>query len=294
MAVDVGSAGQQRQTPSEALGIDLDTLTPVERRGAYLFKRDDLFRPFPEPLNGGKVREALALLMANRERIRDACSNTVATVSSVNSPQGYLIARCAAALGMRTVVGIGVSEPDDAVGKYPAFRAARDDLGAAIVKLAGIGFNSVLQKRLERMAAREKWFPVQFGIGAHADVNARQVRNLPTDLDHLVIPCGSGKSARGILRGVARHMRPAERPKHVHVVQIAGFDRRAVIDSPIRPYNYVADRTYPYARRLAKDYEGVELDSVYESKAFAWLERAGLRGRTCFWVIGNFNAIRGR
>jgi 1-aminocyclopropane-1-carboxylate deaminase/D-cysteine desulfhydrase-like pyridoxal-dependent ACC family enzyme len=268
----------------------LQSMTPVEEKGSILFKRDDLFAPFSDvPLNGGKVRQALSVLTANADRIRRCFRGTVCTVSSVHSPQGYLIARCASSLGLRTVIGVGTSGGvEDVIERYPPFRLAVA-LGAEVIGLAKIGYNSVLQARLDRLATKHHWFRIGFGVNADLEVNARQVSNLPS-VDDLVIPCGSGGSAASILRGLSR-MDRVKRPRRVHVVQIAGMDRRKVINSPL-PYEFVADRTYSYSRRVKVCYTDLELDSVYESKAFNWLIRQDFKGITCFWVIGNFNKLR--
>lgn len=267
--------------------LDLNWLSPVEKRGEYQFKRDDLFAPFNVPLNGGKVRQALDLMTRKLDRIRGDYGGIVCTVSSVHSPQGYLIARCAHSLGLHTVIGVGTSAPAGVAARYPPFRLAVE-LGAEIVPLAKIGYNSVLQMRLERLANRNKWYPVTFGIASDLAINSRQIANLPRDLDNLVIPCGSGVSATAILRGLAE---AARRPKNIYVVQIAGIDRTKVIGHRL-PYHFIADKTYSYAKKLELDYEGLELDMIYEAKAFAWLRRERLLGKTCFWVIGNFNRLR--
>ncbi len=268
---------------------DPSILTPVEKRGDYWFKRDDLFQPFPEPLNGSKVRQCLSLLTENRDKIRKECGGTVATVSSVNSPQGYLIARCASSLGFKTVIGIGNADPERVVETYPPFQRAVEELGAKVLKLAGIGFNSILHNRLVKMSEERHWFPIIFGIGGGGSCNADQVQNLPDDLDNLVIPCGSGITTRSLLTGIAKHKKRENRPRKIWIVQIAGIHR----DLPfVVPHQLVLDNTYPYHKKVRVEYEGLELDSVYEAKAFHWAIRKRLQGKTLFYVIGNFNSIR--
>jgi 1-aminocyclopropane-1-carboxylate deaminase/D-cysteine desulfhydrase-like pyridoxal-dependent ACC family enzyme len=270
----------------------MEQLTPIEKRGEMLFKRDDLYQPFDVPLNGGKVRQALACLTTNQAKIWEYCNNTVATVSSVHSPQGYLIARCAHSLGFHTIIGLGTKKTD--IRKYPALVRAVEELGAEILPLAGIGYNAVLQSRLNALCRERHYFPLHFGIPFDLSKNANQVENLPRDLDNLVIPCGSGISAASIFMGL-RMWEPCERPKRIVVVQIAGFDRRREINARTA-YEFIEDTTYLYSRRLPCSYEGLELDDRYESKAFEWLVRNGLCGnnqKTLFWVIGNFNELRG-
>ena len=42
--------------------MDLNILTPIEKIGDLYFKRDDLFRPFNNNINGSKLRQCLAIL----------------------------------------------------------------------------------------------------------------------------------------------------------------------------------------------------------------------------------------
>lgn len=264
-------------------------ITPVEKHGDYWFKRDDSYSPFDVPLNGGKVRQAMSCIERNEKEIRESCNGIVATVTSVHSPQGYLIAKCAAAFGFKTVIGLGTGAVEKAIENNAPLKAAKETLGAEYVSLARIGYNSILQNRLNALCQQKGYFPIHFGIPFDLSENAAQVKNIPA-ADNLVIPCGSGITAAAILKGLSE--RPArERPANVYVVQIAGIDRRKVIRPPMN-YAFVKDTTYPYSKNLPLTYEGVELDGVYEAKAFAWMQRSGMRGSTVFWVIGNFNHIR--
>jgi 1-aminocyclopropane-1-carboxylate deaminase/D-cysteine desulfhydrase-like pyridoxal-dependent ACC family enzyme len=273
-----------------ALLCDLDTLTPVVKAGSYWIKRDDLYQPFDVPLNGSKVRQCLYWLGKHRKHIKQHCNGVVATVSSVHSPQGYLVTRCAHHYGFRTVIGVGACDATTLTQRFPSFRLAVE-MGAEVIKLSGVGYDQVLQSRLDELNHKNHWFGIKFGMGKESRaINEQQVNNLPP-LDHLVIPCGSGLTASSILMGLYR-VEKRRRPRNVHVVQIAGFDRRDAINAPLS-YHFVKDTTYPYARRVPLNYHGIDLDDRYESKAFEWMEKQQLPGRVCFWVIGNFNILRG-
>jgi len=59
-------------------------LTPVEKRGDYYFKRDDLYQPFDfSRVNGSKLRQCQLLIKKNI----DIAKNGVITGTSVLSPQ---------------------------------------------------------------------------------------------------------------------------------------------------------------------------------------------------------------
>jgi 1-aminocyclopropane-1-carboxylate deaminase/D-cysteine desulfhydrase-like pyridoxal-dependent ACC family enzyme len=266
--------------------FDLTEITPVEKIGDFYFKRDDLFSPFPD-VNGSKVRQMLYLLQMNREKILSKHGGKVAVAVSVYSPQVYRLAKCCKELGLQAIVGIGASEVEEAIAKHEAFRLAKE-AGADIRKLAGIGYPKVLDKRLQEMSRKEAFYILKFGLNSSdLSINIHQVNNI-SGYDNLVIPCGSGVTASAILQGLGK----VARPKNIFVVQIAGMDRQKDINSPLS-YTFIADKIYPYSKRVPVSYKGLELDDLYEAKAFQWLLKQKLSGRTLFWIVGNSNKIRG-
>ena len=85
-------------------------LTPVEENNGLYLKREDLFFPFTDcNLNGGKVRQCFELIRQNADKIRNEHNGLVGTASSVHSPQGYIVARCAAQFGFRSFMAITLS-----------------------------------------------------------------------------------------------------------------------------------------------------------------------------------------
>ena len=68
--------------------IDFYEMSPVEKHGDIWFKREDLFQPFKDfGIVGGKVRQCLALVENNKEKIINECNSTIATAAQVGSPQ---------------------------------------------------------------------------------------------------------------------------------------------------------------------------------------------------------------
>ena len=166
------------------------------------------------------------------------------------------------------------------------------DPDVAFVSLSKLARTSVLHCRLKQEVEKNGWFPIQFGLGPNGgENNGRQVANLPEDLDHLVLPCGSGFAAAALLKGINKYLTIEERPRQIHVVQIEGLDREVALQSPI-PIKFVAYGVYSYSKKVRLCYKGLDLDSIYEAKAFEWLQKSDLQGRICFWVVGNFNRIR--
>jgi 1-aminocyclopropane-1-carboxylate deaminase/D-cysteine desulfhydrase-like pyridoxal-dependent ACC family enzyme len=127
---------------------------------------------------------------------------------------------------------------------------------------------------------------------------ARQVeafKGLPTEEMTLVVPSGSCVVFSGLLLGLARE---GVHFKRIVSVQIAGYNRMAqirsmVADRPVPDFDHIVDKTYPYARKVSCAAGGVELDSVYESKAWMWAQREVLgKGPVMFYVVGNANCTR--
>jgi 1-aminocyclopropane-1-carboxylate deaminase/D-cysteine desulfhydrase-like pyridoxal-dependent ACC family enzyme len=286
-----------------------DTFTPVEKHGKFWFKREDTFNPFPDlGVQGGKVRQCLALVKHNLKDIRQSRA-TLATAASVHSPQGVIVAAVAKKFGLPCIVAYGgLLSPKAAMKAHPVLQRAHE-LGARVINVSKLAYSGVLYSCMDTWAKRRKMplFVVRFGYAAQEagspviDVVARQVKNLPRKVNTMAIPVGSGVTAAGILVGLARY-RPGVR---AILSQPFGFDRRKDIDALVLanlgqqqkavPYTYIKG-THRYAKRLHKDV-GFDLDAIYEAKSFQDLQKPGVLkpgDRVCFWVIGNTNQLYAR
>lgn len=286
-----------------------DTFTPVEKHNAFWFKREDTFNPFPDlGVQGGKVRQCLALVKRNLKSIRRSGA-TLATAASVHSPQGVIVAAVAKKFKLPCIVAYGgMLSPTAAMKSHPVLQRAHE-LGARVINVSKLAYSGVLYSCMDTWAKRRKipLFVVRFGYAAQEagspviDVVARQVKNLPKQVNTVAIPVGSGVTAAGILVGLARH-RPDVR---AILLQPFGFDRRQDIDGLVRAnlgeqhqpleYKYIKGK-HRYAKRVHRDV-GFDLDAIYEAKAFEDLQKPGVLkpgDRVCFWVIGNTNQLYAR
>jgi 1-aminocyclopropane-1-carboxylate deaminase/D-cysteine desulfhydrase-like pyridoxal-dependent ACC family enzyme len=278
-------------------------LTPVQRfDGRCAFKRDDLFQPYSDvPLSGGKVRQARALLHANADRIRASYDATVLTATGVHSPQGLIIARVARELDFRCVLFLGATSAGSAITRHAMIRRALE-LGASLDCSAGTAYEAVLARSIERWRARQeipRGYVVRFGINLEDDPDAilgstaAQVANLPDDVERIVVATGAGITAAGVILGAAEH-RPRAR---VVCVQIAGYDRQETIGRIVGdlPYEWHSIDGVPYSRLVReRPAPGLELDPIYEAKAFRWLRERGddVDPRVTFWIVGDSRAVR--
>lgn len=279
--------------------IDVTELTPVERHGARLYKRDDLFAPFADvPLSGGKVRQAMLLLERARGTIVEQHGGVVLTATGVHSPQGLIIARVCRELDLACVVFIGATTVGGALMRH-AMLAHALAAGAVLDASARVAYEPALMRAAERWqrAHGGAGWTVKFGINLEHDPDAiigstaEQVRNVPDSVRTIVVPTGAGITAAGVVIGAARYAPNAR----VVVVQIAGYDRRSLIDRLVMglPYEYVALSGVPYSKHVKRTVDDVTLDPIYEAKAHDWtVEHTAHDERTLFWIVGDSTAVR--
>jgi 1-aminocyclopropane-1-carboxylate deaminase/D-cysteine desulfhydrase-like pyridoxal-dependent ACC family enzyme len=279
---------------------DQHELTPVEQHDGRLYKRDDLFAPFADvPLSGGKVRQAMRLLDNARETIVEQHGGVVLTATGVHSPQGLIIARVCRELGLGCVIFVGATTAGGALMRHAMLRHAVT-AGASLDASARVAYEPAL------MAAARRWqqahggagWLVKFGIDLEHDPEAiigstaEQVRNVPASVRHIVVPTGAGITAAGVIVGAERYAPQAV----VVAVQIAGYDRRSLIDriAGHRVYEYVALDGIPYSRMVKRTIaKRITLDPVYESKAHDWtIAHTPADERTLFWIVGDSTAVR--
>ena len=276
-------------------------LTPIEEYDGVLYKRDDLFIPFPgEMLNGGKVRQAINLIYQNLDLIRTEYHNKVATACGVDSPQGLIVSRVAKAYNLDCFVGYGnISQKTLLENGFIKHIRLNEGIVESIINQ---GFDNAISSRLKKLqeaGTGNNFFIIKFGIEVEknpivVDCIADQVKNLPDNLDNLVIPTGSGITAGSILRGIKKY---GKKIKNVYVVHVSGEDRNKKITeiAGLVPYIYVKGTGYSFHRKLKRTVtDGFELDKIYEAKAYDWmLHNLDIRkGRSLFWVVGNANGYR--
>lgn len=253
-------------------------LTPVERHGGILVKRDDLY--LLGGSRGGKVRTCLALA----EAALAGGAGGLVTAGARHSPQVNIVATVGAQLGLPVRVHV------------PAARGLTAELAAAVAAGAELvehrpGYNTVIVARAREDAAARSWGLIPFGMEHPEAVTqtAGQVASLDTMPvpARIVVPVGSGMSAAGILSGLRQ--RGWDIPL-LGIVVGASPVRRLDIYAPgwrdqleLRPAGlpYGSPAPYPQLGDLA-------LDAYYEGKCVTWL-----RADDLFWVVGRRETAKG-
>ena len=301
------------QKPSFPKKLDviqkIDELTSIEEYNGIFYKRDDLFKPFTDsPLNGGKTRQALSLIQTTLDIIRKDYNSTVSTACSVHSAQGVIIARIAKEYNLKFILVVSGKSLEDSLSRYKSLRIVKD-LGGDIRVVSKLGYNNVLNSKLNEISKSEKSFTIAFGMNyknyakSIIETNVNQVRNIPQELDSLVIPVGSGVTSAGILSGLRKFDKQV---KNIILVQIAGFDRTKEINEIVNedidiwepsiqiPYKFIRYGKYPYSKWLdCKISDDFSLDGRYEAKAHEWMlnNKSTLGNKILFWVIGNTKEV---
>lgn len=149
-----------------------------------------------------------------------------------------------------------------------------------------------------RLRAMGDSFIVQYGINiiGYGDTLltavAAQTESLPDDIENLVMTCGSGITATGVMIGLHRY---GKRVKRMHLVATAP-DRRGFIHETLKKYG--ADREFEYhdlfhspgfvyEKSAAATWGGIRLHPHYEAKTMQWFRSSGIAPEsTLFWITG--------
>lgn len=268
------------------------SLMPVQEVDGLHIKRDDLYAPFgPGEVNGGKLRQCVMLVNSVKKDYK-----SLLTYCSIHSPQAPITAAVARANGMPCRIVYG-GTTRESVAALPMPRLAMK-YGASIVLAARSGRHSILHARAKELAAQENSFIVQYGINiiGYGDTLltavAAQTENLPDDIENLVMTCGSGITATGVMIGLHRY---GKRVKRMHLVATA----RTGADSSMRPSKSTAQTessstttfsTAPdsYTRSPQRLHGGgIRLHPHYEAKTMQWFRSSGIAPEsTLFWITG--------
>jgi 1-aminocyclopropane-1-carboxylate deaminase/D-cysteine desulfhydrase-like pyridoxal-dependent ACC family enzyme len=279
--------------------LNLGELTPVENHNGMYFKRDDLFQPFEDiPLSGGKVRQCLSLLSLKYDHIKENCNNMVVTGTGVTSPQGIIVTKCANYFDMNSIIYVGNTKPES---------LRRNTLMMNVLYQGGRlnydckqGYEVALNATIKR--THPEAYHIKFGINAQEVPEAiigstsNQVQNIPDELDYLIVPCGSCIIFSGILLGIKKFNKKV---KNVIGIQIAGYDRTTTIQNLIKedlPYKLLLSKDFPYSKKVKHRVDGINLDPLYEAKAYDYMVKYMLndidKKKVLFWIVGDSNPVR--
>jgi len=294
-------------------------LTPVEEIGDLLFKREDKFAPLGYgAINGSKLRQCIWLICEYTK----THPNPVGVLSgaSVKSPQLPMGTAVARHFGLDSIHVIGGTSEKAACRRENV--AIATWLGARFF-LNPIGYNPALQSRVRKLRESRKelrdYYILEYGItidrGASDErveafhrLGAQQVRNIPKDVETLLLPAGSCNSCVSILYGTSLFPLPSLRkvvlfgigPNRLEWIEnrlatiekvsgreILGQFRREYRHNPDEQRQYDPGGSPPYTLvhhdlhttgyatyqdEMPFRYGGVELHPTYEGKIFHYMK----------------------
>lgn len=245
-------------------------LTPVQRAGDIWLKRDDLYEPMVGH-RGGKVRTCLWLATMAHENGQGG----LVTAGSRHSPQVPMVAAAGRLLNMPVTAYVPA-------GQLSAELMQAIALGAQLEHVTP-GYNTVLVARARAHARATADTEIPFGMECQEAVEftAAQVANVPSRVQRIVVPVGSGMSLAGILTGLAQLGRDTP---VLGVMVGADPARRLARWAPLgwQTQTQLVDAWVGYAKRVTATLHGVHLDPVYEAKCVRYLQPGDL-----LWLVGH-------
>lgn len=289
---------------------DPTELTPWENRNGRWYKREDYHRN-AYGVNGAKYRACRHLITT---AVAEHGYDYIVSAQSVRSPQAAITATLAEELGLGCVIVVGASKPETAI-KHPSVNIAVQ-AGAMLDTTPRVAYNPVIQPYGAKLAQELGAYQVPYAISPPADaspealsaflaVGGAQVRNLPDELETLVIAFGSGNTTAGLMYGLAAHgsgnlkrvvlvgVGP-DRTEWLHErLNAVGVGRDTVGEFPFeidhRPlHGWFAE----YADLMPETVDDIVLHPTYEGKVARflnmtepdwWTRRDGTTG---FWIVG--------
>ena len=298
--------------------------TPVEKIGGIYFKREDKFAPLGYgSINGAKLRQCIWLVndWVKTKGIRGVVSGSV-----VGSPQHPFIASICKHFKIGCLIATGSKKYQDHLNM-----AMAEELGAKF-HIAKIGYAKALQSISFKLSERlhnhevletnitvdERLNPPS-RIEAFHRIGAEQVKNIPDDVETIIIPCGSCNSVVSILYGVGLF-----KPKSLKNIVLMGIGnngsnnldyipRRLSIISAVKKlkltelfrfdnesgkynifhYNLNGSGYCSYSDLMPYNHSGLEFHPRYEGKCMNYINDNKemfshfWTEKTLFWVVGN-------
>jgi len=257
-----------------------------ENDGAsILLKRDDKFKI--NNVNGGKLRQAITLLMKNYEEIIKENNGSVVSSCSLKSPQSGIIATACNLFGIKCNLVVFKTKEKNA-----NLTIARKE--GAVIYGSPSGYNSVIECYARKYFPNDFFTNMGFSAEEIIDANVEQVKNIPDDLDYLVITVGSAMNLISVIKGIRKYKKNVKKIIGVYV----GREPFATLEKYYHIYSALGENNMdldiirynkPYGTWV--DIDDLFFDPIYEAKAYDWLLRNlnCKKNKVMLWVVGKRN-----
>ena len=255
--------------------VDVGVLTPVEKRGGYWLKRDDMF--VVAGARGGKARSAWELLVQASSK----GYTSVVTAGSRLSPQCEIVSSLCEHMGMDAHLFMPNGKDTSVITHINANKRST-------IHRTKVGYNTVICHDAMAYAKEHGAFYIPFGMecAENIETTKHQVRNIPDAVKKIVVPCGSGMSMISIIKGLEHYGMYDKRVVGVVVGRnpkrtFERFLRNDLFERVNVEWGFEwSDAGYGEMAR-ERMLEGVELDGVYEAKCLPFLQKGDL-----LWIVG--------
>lgn len=241
--------------PIEIPPVDCTPVDFVQSSGIWM-KRDDLFRL--HGVNGSKVYEALAIAKRSEHGLIGYGSRWSCTAAAMGAAAKEL--------------GVSASFHAPHGGRTPELEVA-EALGVRVVRQKP-GYLSQCRAAASHEALLSG---ASVGLAHEAAIVAvaGQVRNVPVEVERIVLPVGSGVLLAGVCLGLLDTFHAAT---VIGVVVGAQPDVRMLdLYAPTwRQFTHLVPSELPYERGVQAKFRNVELDPLYEAKTIDLLRKGDM------------------
>lgn len=253
------------------MSIRLSDLTPVEyyeEEGIWL-KRDDKFSICG--VHGGKARSAYQVIL----NLIDMGYSTIVTAGSRQSPQCEIVSYICESMGVDCKVFMPFGNNTSVIDHIEKNKKTE------IIRVRP-GYNNVIIARAKEYAENRNYGYVPFGMecAENVEITSEQVRNIPKEVERIVITVGSGMSFSSLITGMYKY--------HIRIPVLGvkvGKDPTKIINQYAEGKDFIAyhivDAGVDYHTPLEAYIGDYQLDPIYEAKCWRFLRKGDL-----LWVVG--------
>lgn len=250
-------------------------LTPIEKYKGILLKRDDKF--ILQEVNGGKVRQAIYLINNNYNLIKNKYKGNIICACSIKSPQSAIISTIAKQFGFKS--------------KIVTFKTIKPNINLSIAQKEDAeiyGVNSGYTSVINCYAKKLFGFITNMGFESKdiLQANINQVKNIPINLDYLVIPVGSSMNFISIIKGLELYNK---KPKNIIGIYV-GKNPIPTINKYLKTNLNYKIIQYPKSYGTEINIDNYFFDPIYEAKVYDWIiKNLPLNKKILFWIVGKRN-----
>jgi len=247
-------------------------ISPIETFDGYLIKRDDLFNL--GGISGGKVRQCLRIVYENLDDIKKNYDSGLITGCGLPSPQSTIVSAVSKYFGLKCVVVSPIYD-NSKVDVNRINVSLSHKLGS---KIYGVGNPNPSGYKLDVKKLKDEvgYYEIKFGMNSESviDTTSHQVKNIPNELENLVVICGSGLNLLGILKGIVKYKKKVNNVYGITLSKLFDENKKLYYDNLVDKEKYkgqlhIIRSPYPYQRLLKTDIPFC--DWTYESKAYSFM-----------------------